>query len=143
MPPVVFEQVFEDRYIGVMHKSHPLSFCAASMHLDDWLDYGHIRFGNRTPGVSSIDRKLAKLHKKRKVIVTSQSHRENLEILKGTNLLLAFPERLKFMIDEKEFITFSLPLQLENYPYFLIYHNRILTRPVNTFMRNVIIEALK
>jgi DNA-binding transcriptional LysR family regulator len=117
--PLVREELFRDYYIGAMHATHPLATKARDnrITLEDWLSFSHVRFGNATPGVSSIDRHLAQLHKTREVAVVTQSHRENIELVRGTSMLLALPARLRFIVSDTEFILFDLPLDVPPYPY--------------------------
>ena len=55
--PFVIEDIFKEHYVGVMCHTHPLAEMARKNELsfDDWLRFPHVRFGNATPGISSID----------------------------------------------------------------------------------------
>jgi DNA-binding transcriptional LysR family regulator len=143
--PLVREELFQDHYIGVMPATHPLAAKArnSAVTLEDWLRFPHIRFGNATPGVSSIDRKLAQLHRTREIAVISQSHRENIELLRGTSRLLALPSRLRFIVDDKNFVLFGLPVDIPPYPYYLLYHQRVFGSPATAYMRKLILDLFK
>jgi DNA-binding transcriptional LysR family regulator len=143
--PLVREELFHDYYIGVMHATHPLVSKARDnrVTLEDWLSFSHVRFGNATPGVSSIDCKLAHLRRTREVAVVTQSHRENIELIRGTSMLLALPARLRFIVSDTDFILFDLPLDVPPYPYHLLYHQRVFGSPATDYLCTVIRDLFK
>jgi DNA-binding transcriptional LysR family regulator len=143
--PLVREVLFHDYYIGVMHSTHPLAAKARDnqITLEDWLSFPHVRFGNATPGLSSIDLKLTQLQKKREVAVVTQSHRENIELIRGTTMLLALPARLRFIVESREFVLFDLPVDVPPYPYYLLFHQRVFGSPATVYLRDLILELFK
>lgn len=143
--PFVLEEIFREEYIGVMHAAHPLASKARSerVTLDDWLDFAHVRFGHVTPEISSLDRKLTELRRMRNIVLVTQSHRQNIALIRGTSLLLALPARLKFLLDETEFVPFRLPIDVPSYPYFLLHHERVFESPAKTHIRNLILDLFK
>jgi|GEM_PF-3224552 len=143
--PLVREELFHDHYIGVMHATHPLASKARDnrITLDEWLSFPHVRFGNATPGVSSIDRKLAQLHRQREIAVVTQSHRENIELICGTSMLLALPARLRFLVGQTDCVLFDLPLDVPPYPYYLLYHQRVFGSPATDYLRTLIRDLFK
>jgi DNA-binding transcriptional LysR family regulator len=143
--PLVREELFHDYYIGVMHSTHPLAAKARDHQiiLEDWLSFPHVRFGNATPGISSIDLKLAQLQKKREVVVVTQSHRENIELIRGTTMLMALPARLRFIVEDTDFVLFNLPVDIPPYPYYLLYHQRVFGSPATVYLHDLILELFK
>ncbi|WP_198133234.1 LysR family transcriptional regulator [Roseobacter sp. AzwK-3b] len=139
-PPIVAVELFKDKYVGVMCRSHPLAKTTRSdaISLDDWLQYNHIGFTSATPGVSSINQALLKLGLKRTIGLTSPSHQMNLKLLSGTTMLLCLPERLVHLVNKKAFITFHLPIHVEPYPYYILHHERLYANPALQFMRDII-----
>jgi DNA-binding transcriptional LysR family regulator len=142
-PPILATELFRETYIGVMCRSHPLAEVARQdrIGLEDWLGWPHVRFTSATPGVSGIDKVLAMEGLKRNIALISPSHRMNLDLIRGTTMLLSLPPRLAGMVDTKELLTFPLPLKVQPYPYFLVSHQRSNRNPALMFLRDLLLEA--
>lgn len=143
-PPIVVDELFSDYYIGVMCRSHPLAGAARNncITLDDWLNCWHVRFTTGTQGSSSIDRELVRLGRTRNFSHASSSHLLNLEFIKNSNFLLSLPSRLKNIVDSQQFIIFKIPLDIQCYPYYILYHSRLSSDPMLSFAKRMIMDTL-
>lgn len=141
--PIVSNTLFMEHYIGVMCRSHPLAPEAESkkmITLDAWLSFDHARFTNGAYGTSSIDRALSDRSRERRFAFMSPSHRENLELLRDSEAVLSLPAKLRFLVDDKAFIVFALPVEVPAYPYFLLHHQRVRRSPAMQYMLNFLLK---
>lgn len=128
---LVAEEIFRERYVGVMSRTHPLarSLKGGRISLSCWLACPHVQFSTSSPSPSSVDIRLAEKGLKRQVILSSQSHMFNLSILHGTSNFYALPSRLLHVLDESKYLTFEIPLDLQEYPYYVAFHASSQDRP--------------
>lgn len=143
VPPILATELFHEEYIGVLCRSHPLAEAAQHdrIELEDWLDWPHVRFTSVTPGTSSIDKMLAAKGLKRNIALTSPSHKMNLDLIRGTTLLMSLPSRLAGMVNTEILVRFTLPLSIPPYPYYLLHHERLNRNPAIMFLHERILEA--
>jgi hypothetical protein len=50
---------------------------------------------------------------------------------------------LRFIVDDKNFVLFGLPVDIPPYPYYLLYHQRVFGSPATAYMRKLILDLFK
>ncbi len=138
--PWRWERLFEDRYVGVIAKSHALSGKVATpgVSLDDYLAYPHVVVSLRDPGSNQIDGALAGLHRMRKIAARTSGFVTNLACLHNTNLVASLPQRLCDARTLAECVTFEIPLALKPFHYGLVWHARADADPGLQWLRQQI-----
>lgn len=139
-PPIVLSELYREHYIGVMCRSHPLASRReeANLDLEAWLACDHVMLTTQTPERSMIDKALMALGRSRSVAMVSSSHRLNLECIKDSTWLLALPSKLMSIVDPDAHVTFRIPLNCGDYPYFLMHHKHRYSDPALIFMHTLI-----
>jgi len=130
----VVQPLFEDRYVCLMHKSHPL--VNAQLTLKDYLDYPHsiIHTGNR-PG-SHIDDVLESLGHSRKIAKKSPFFAASLFSLGRTNLLQTVPKRLATpVLHAMDLVIRDLPFEVAPLVISQMWHARNTDNPSHTWLR--------
>jgi len=136
------QKLFNDRYVCVMHESHPLA--SQELTLDAYLSYPHsIIHSGASPG-SIIDDYLAKLGHRRKIARRSPSFLAAVISIGDTDLLHATPLRLaKNLQPYVNLVVRELPFEMELLQYKQIWHARNNTNPSHLWLRNQLAASAK
>jgi len=124
--PFLSRELFRERFIGVLCTGHPLATKArqGALTLDDHLAFPHVMVGLRDPRLSPVDAKLAEIGRSRKVGIVTPSFASNVASLRGTDLVMSIPSRLASSAAAPDLVMFDLPLDVPDYPYSLVWHQR-------------------
>lgn len=137
--------IFQEKYIGVMCKDHPLAKVLKSKSISkkQWTSYDHMQFSSCSPSASTIDQLLLKVGLERRIAVSSPSHSFNLASLPGTHLLYALPSRLRPVVDTSLLVTFDLPIEIPSYPFYLAYHKATPQNPALGFALKLVLDLFE
>lgn len=137
-------EIFDESYVGVMCKNHPLAGSVAQGKLtkSEWLRYPHIRCATLGLAHSSVHKALHGLEAERSIGFQSPSHSLNIRMLSGSQFLYALPSTLTSMIDPDLHLTFDLPIKIPRYPFYLVYSKAGQATPALRYMRELIIDIM-
>lgn len=140
---LVAHELYRECYIGVMCRSHPLNskIAVEKIELMDWLGFPHVKFSTSDDIASSIDKLLIASGHERQVSFCSPSHSLNLSFLVGSKYLYAVPLRCRHLIDDNVFSQFEIPMQLPEFPFYLIYSRAGQMNPGLKFTCDMILTA--
>lgn len=136
-PQMRHVKLFEDRYVCVMRKGHPLAG-KPKITLDDYLAQGHIHISTRRNGLGHVDLALGKMGIQRRVVVRSQHYQMAPLVLESTDMVMTVPERFA-----RRHNLHWTTLPVEDVPSIeshLFWHESTDQDPANRWMREQIIE---
>ena len=125
-PPLQSMLLFSDKLAGIVCASHPLAERArqSRVTLSDYLAYPHAIVSHNVSSGNQIDTALRAMGLSRQIRYIGQSFAGNLAAMNGTNLIAAVPPRLLPYAGRLGFVSFELPLPIEPFPYYFIWHCR-------------------
>ncbi len=138
----VIQQLFEDRFVCVMRKGHPLT--KTELTLDKYLEYPHsiIHTGER-PG-SHVDSLLEEHGHVRRIVKRSPHWTSSMMSLANTDLLQTVPERLAKSVTFTGGLTIrDLPFELGPLKLAQMWHARSNNDPRHKWFRDKFFEAAK
>lgn len=140
--PFQAQALFQEHLLGLISIQHPLALKAKrqALTLEDYVHYRHILVSFKDPQPSVIDSGLAKWGLKRTIAVSSPNMVANIASLKDSELIMTVPARLAQQVIGTELMTFELPLMLQPYTYYLLWHKRVNNDAALTWFRQLIVE---
>ena len=122
-PPLEAETLVQDRLVAVVHESHPLVRTNRSRRLsiDDYLRFKHVHTAFVGCRDDVVDRTLAKVGRTRIVSISTHEYRSAVELLPGSDLVLALPAGVLRMVGAESLVTFQLPFIDEGVAYDLVW----------------------
>lgn len=138
--PYVVMPLFRENLKGFFDRHHPLAGQAdrGELTLDDYVTYPHVIAKFRDPNPSPVDVALAAMGRTRTIGLASSSFIGNITTLLGTNLIATLPSRLSPIAESYGLKSFDLPIEIADYTYSLVWHQRTDTDPACLWLRNVI-----
>ena len=136
-PQVRHVRLFEDRYVCIMRKGHPLAG-KESITLDDYLAQSHIHISSRRNGLGHVDLALGKMGIQRRVMLRSQHYQMAPLVLESTDMVMTVNERFA-----RRHNLHWVELPIEDIPPIqthLFWHESTDQDPANRWMREQIIE---
>ncbi len=136
------ESLFEDDYVCVMHKGHPIAH--KTLTLENYLKYPHsIIHTGKAPG-SYIDDVLAKLGHERKIIKRSPHFVASLFALGQSDLLQTVPRRLALpMMVAADLVLHDLPFKLNPLKVSQMWHSRNTDNATHKWLRQQVQKAVQ
>ncbi len=133
--------LFEDEYVCVMHKGHPIAHDALT--LESYLKYPHsIIHTGKAPG-SYIDDELANLGHERKIIKRSPHFVASLFALGKSDMLQTVPRRLALpMMKAADLVLCDLPFDLKPLTVSQMWHSRNTDNATHKWLREQIRRAV-
>jgi DNA-binding transcriptional LysR family regulator len=138
--PFLSSELFRERFIGVVCARHPIAIKAGdgAITLHDYLAFPHVMVGFRDPRLSPVDATLAEMGRSRKVGVVTPSFASNVASLRGTDLVMSIPSRLASSAAAPDLVMFDLPLDVPDYAYSLVWHQRTATDAACRWLSGII-----
>ena len=136
-PQVRHVRLFEDRYVCIMRKGHPLAG-KESITLDDYLAQSHIHISSRRNGLGHVDLALGKMGIQRRVMLRSQHYQMAPLVLESTDMVMTVNERFA-----RRHNLHWVELPIEDIPPIqthLFWHESTDQDQANRWMREQIIE---
>lgn len=136
-PQVRHVRLFEDRYVCIMRKGHPLA-SKDRISLDDYLAQSHIHISSRRNGLGHVDLALGKMGLQRRVDLRSQHYQMAPLVLESTDMVMTVNERFarRHNLHWVELPIDDIPLIQTH----LFWHESTDQDPANRWMREQIIE---
>lgn len=136
-PQVRHVRLFEDRYVCIMRKGHPLA-SKERITLDDYLAQSHIHISSRRNGLGHVDLALGKMGLQRRVDLRSQHYQMAPLVLESTDMVMTVNERFarRHNLHWVELPIDDIPLIQTH----LFWHESTDQDPANRWMREQIIE---
>ncbi len=137
-PPILSQELFRERFIGLICARHALAVRAGQgkLTLDDYLCFPHVMVSFRDPRQSPIDAVLSRLGKSRRIAVATPNFASNVASLRGTDLIMSLPARLAGS-HQQDLVQFELPVDVPSYPYSVIWHQRSNSDPAMNWLRGL------
>lgn len=89
-PEIRLQRLFEDRFVGVVRKGHPLA-TQADIHVDDYVAWGHVVASPEGALHGSVDDALAELGTKRKIASVVPGFPTALSVALESDLIAMIP----------------------------------------------------
>ena len=137
-------ELFEDRYVGIVHADHPLANAAPRVTLEDYLRFPHLRID--LPGMRKdpVDTALAGLEARRSIRITASFFLAAFPPLAHAALIATVPSR--FVAPARrmgfEVATFELPFETTPLTYRLFWSERTNKDPAGIWLREMLAESL-
>lgn len=143
--PWIGKQLFSERLVGLISKTHPLAEKAeqGSLSLDDYLAYPHITVSMKDPFRSQIDTALDEVGRTRTVSVSTHSFAASIASLLTSNLITTLPSRLAASSLQAGLVSFEVPLTVPDFQYSLIWHSRTHTDLAMIWFRDLIADLAR
>ena len=133
--------LFEDTYVCLMDKSHPLA--RGKLSLKSFLAYPHSVIDSGVVATTPIDDALHELGHKRSVAKISSHFMASILALKDTNLLQTVPKKLaKTVLEEHGLIQKELPVQVDTIKFGQLWHGKNDNNPIHKWFRGKIVESM-
>jgi DNA-binding transcriptional LysR family regulator len=141
LPEIRFETIGHDRLVVVMRRGHPLA--GRRLTLELFAGERHLIVSRRGRLQDPVDTELAKRGLARRVVAAAPTSTAALYFVARSDLLVAAPERVcAQMIDVLDLRTVHHPLDLEQIPVNLVWHQRYETDHAHTWLREIVRSTL-
>jgi DNA-binding transcriptional LysR family regulator len=142
-PHLRYIELLQDRFVGVLHKRHPLAPILEKRALkpEDYLQYPHVAISVEATRESErrADRNLVDLADAREIRAWFPNFVSGLASLVDTEFIMTVPARLgSRFIELFELLQFELPVSQEPQPYYLLWHKRTDQDPGLEWLRALI-----
>ncbi|MBI81325.1 MAG: LysR family transcriptional regulator [Gammaproteobacteria bacterium] len=136
-PNLRHKKIYEDNYVLVVNKKHPIAK-KASISLDDYLDLSHIHISKRPIGLGHVDATLNRLGINRRIAVRAQHFLVAPHIIEQSNLAMT---TIKSFSRGRDFKVFKLPFKINPLVLHLYWHANKDQDPSNEWMRKMILKT--
>ncbi|XXX72336.1 LysR family transcriptional regulator [Sorangium sp. So ce134] len=134
----VFRSIVDDEHVIVTRRGHPLARGRAT--IERYLACGHVAVGNSLPGLSSVQRAIARLERSRDVRARVPSLLLALSLAAETDLVATLPARV-VRASGLPLTTRPLPFEVEPFRFHLVFHPRWTTDPRHRRIRESLISS--
>jgi DNA-binding transcriptional LysR family regulator len=131
----------EDHPVCAMRVDHPLA--GKPLSLQDFVAADHLEIGGGGDKTSYVDRYLAQEGLTRRVRINVPFYSTALRLLANHDLLLTIPEHVAVVFGRQAPIVWTaLPMDLQTYRYWLLWHARSQHDPAHQWFRNLVHTVL-
>ena len=147
-PEVRLQALFQDRFVGVVRRGHPLT--AGTVTPERYAACGHVVTSRRGLMTGPVDEALAKLGLSRNVVVAVPSFPAALALARASDLVALVPA--SFVTAELERLpgtgrdsleSFQLPVQTEPITVSQMWHPRMHADPAHRWLRGLVRNACR
>jgi DNA-binding transcriptional LysR family regulator len=138
-PRIPTMPLFEERFVCVVRKKHPLT--KKKMTLDAFLDYQHLLVSPEGDGVGLVDTRLSQLGRKRDIAITLPQMYAVPAIIANSDLLatmMAGAVQASGLRDELALLSLPSEIALAPMPWVLHWHRRNDAHPAQRWLREQI-----
>lgn len=139
-PEVRAQALFADRYVGVVHREHPLG--RGPVTSAAYASFGHVVAWRPGLDLGRVDQLLADAGLKRDVVASVDGFAAALALARGSDLIATVPEKHTAGL-RQGLHSFPLPLPVESFTISLLWHPRLHDDPAHRWLRECIREATK
>lgn len=142
-PGILSRELFRDRLVGLVCSAHPLAGNArrGGIGLNDYLAFPHVAVSFGLQGASQIDMALTRRGLTRRVAMRSPNFAVNVAALRGSDLIMSLPSRMATALRAPGFVVFEIPLDLDEFPYLMVWGRRNDADPASLWLRGVVAGA--
>jgi hypothetical protein len=137
-PEVRAQALFQDRFIGVMRKGHPLS--KGKMTPARYAAAGHILVSRRGLDEGPVDERLKPLGLKREIVTVVGGFSVALALARASDLIATVPERHTGNL-RAGMLSFPLPLATSGFTISMLWHPRLDADPAHRWLRQCVREV--
>jgi len=135
-------ECFKDDYIVAVSSNHPR--IRNELTLEQFLSEGHVAVNPLNEALGTVDRELAKMDIRRKIVVELPCLLSAPAIVAGSELIITVPERAITTLFSSEALTrFTVPFAISPYILNVYFHNKRIVTSGHLWMRNFIQEVVK
>ncbi len=136
-----FSDLFTERYVCILRKSHPLAL-EKKLSIDQYLSTKHLRVAHMDAPTHPIDRELSQLNFEREISVRIDLITLAPVIIKKTDLILTLPSKTaQRMAKNYDFTITELPLELEKRKTKMVWHKELTNHPTFDWIKNQILTT--
>lgn len=136
-PEVRMRAIFRDRFIGVVHRDHPLA--QGEVTVARYAEGRHVLVSRRGTDTGVMDGHLRALGFERKVVTTVSGFSAALALARGADLIATVPEQHTHHLRAGMF-SFELPFQSEPIRVSMFWHPRLDADPAHRWLRSCVYE---
>jgi DNA-binding transcriptional LysR family regulator len=138
--PIVWTQLFEERFVSVVRAGHPA--LAKRLTADRFSRLEHIQVSPEGRATGVVDEALAKIHLERRVALRVPNFLSVGRVVAATDLIATLPERLaRIVADEQGLVVVETPVAVPNFRMGLRWHERHRHDPAHRWFRSQILET--
>ncbi len=131
-------ELFNEKYVCIMQKDHPLSK-DEKLSIEQYLSAKHLRVAPTNAPAAPIDRSLSQLNLEREIFVRIDLLTLAPSILQSANLILTLPSKTaQRMANNYGFSISELPIELGKRQTNLIWHKELTNHPTFEWIKNQI-----
>lgn len=137
---ILRRKLFEDRFVTIMRKGHPVS--GQKLTLDTYLTLDHMTINVTGTGPAPVDELLSAMGRRRRVRTRVPNFFAAMEIAAGSDLVMTLPESLAYTTaGAARFIMLPPPVELGPIAVSLLWHARDQDAPRHMWLRSLIVAA--
>mgnify|MGYP001383363536 CR=1 FL=1 len=127
--------LFDERYVCMMNKRHPLSV-EKKLSMEQYLSSSHLRVAPMDAPISPIDRALDRLNLERIISVRVDLITISPFILNNSEIILTLPSKTaKRIANDNDFKVVELPVELEKRQTKIIWHKELTNHPAYDWIK--------
>ena len=139
-PELRAQQLFKDKFVGVVRKDHTLSTQLISA--PSYASAEHVHFSRSGSEKGSIDNALHTLGLRRNVVAIVGNFAAAIAIAKNSDLIASVPERHTLNL-RTDMFTFPLPVASPQITISLLWHPRFQADPAHQWVRKCLVSVCK
>lgn len=136
-PEVRTRALFQDRFVGVVRKDHPLA--RGRMTLARYAAAGHVNVSRRG-AAAPVDEALGAAGVERRIVTVTGSFAAALALARASDLVATVPERQTGLLREGMH-SFALPVVVPEIKVSLLWHPRMDADAAHRWLRGVVLEV--
>jgi DNA-binding transcriptional LysR family regulator len=136
-PEVRIRALFQDRFVGVVRKDHPLA--RGRMTLARYVAANHVNVSRRGLG-APVDEVLRAAGAERRILTVTGSFTAALGLARASQLVATVPERQTGLLREGMH-SFALPLVVPEIKVSLLWHPRMDADAAHRWLRGIVLEV--
>lgn len=137
-PELRVQELFRDRYIGVVRMAHPLS--QGKISPARYAAGGHIHVSREGLDKGPIDEALALFELERKIVTIVGGFSTALALARASDLIASVPERHTGVL-RAGMHSFPLPVSTPQFTVSLLWHPRLDADPAHRWMRGLVLDT--
>ncbi len=134
-PQLRYAPVFEEQYVCLLSKKHPMK--GERLSLEQYLDLAHVHVSSRSRGMGPVDLELNKLGLKRKIQMRLEHYLVATEIVRNSHLALTIPGSWTALAGLR---VMALPFEVPSLQTQLVWHKSVDGDKANQWLRDRIIK---
>jgi DNA-binding transcriptional LysR family regulator len=131
------QPLFDDRYVCVVRKDHPIG--DSTLSVESYVNLAHVHISSRPSGPGYVDYALEKLNLARRIVVRTQHYLMVPRLVTQTNLAATVPSTFANIPGAK---MLELPIELQPQGAHLYWHRSRDADPVIQWLKKILLDIL-